>query len=421
MKNRLLLVLLAIALVVSLVAFAACKAEEAPPIVEEEEEEAPPIVEEEEEEVWQWPDKLHFLASQAGTASYAFDMAYGVLLEDDTKMKVRVIGEDSLPLSYQWLKQSRFFWASMQTMHVKFMMEGIGEWASRDLGPWQMRMVWSAGTANFAGFAVQGDSGIRTPYDIKPGMKIGYLTVAGPAGKALMEALLAWAQIDPEDVVWIPASTLTMGLTHLLDGTADIIFQAPLDPGCLELEASPHGLGWIELNAEEDPEGATRFVELVPYIMPGVNMVGAPSAIGVHMFCDCPHKATHVDTDPDLVYQVVKWMDENYDRYKDKAPRLEGMDIDTLVWLSEHAFIPLHEGTIRYLKEKGLWTDAHEVRNQANIEKLTKWAEAYEAAIDEAGEKSIQVHPNDEDWIELWENYKKELDLPEFVVFAGLD
>jgi len=47
MKNRVLLIFLAVVLVVSTVAFAACKAEEEPPVVEE---------------VWEWPDKLSVLA-----------------------------------------------------------------------------------------------------------------------------------------------------------------------------------------------------------------------------------------------------------------------------------------------------------------------------------------------------------------------
>ena len=139
------------------------------------------------------------------------------------------------------------------------------------------------------------------------------------------------------------------------------------------------------------------------------------------MLCDIGIKAVRADADPELVYHIVKWCDENYDRFKDAHPTLSGMSLEMLLRVIGISFVPVHEGTIRYLKEKGLWTDAHEVRNQANIELMTRWCEAYETAIDRADEKGISVDPKNEEWIEPWENYEKELGLPRFTTFPGLD
>ena len=35
-----------------------------------------------------------------------------------------------------------------------------------------------------------------------------------------------------------------------------------------------------------------------------------------------------------------------------------------------------------------------------------------------ADEKGIAVDPANEEWDELWENYKKELELPEYMMFV---
>jgi hypothetical protein len=92
------------------------------------------------------------------------------------------------------------------------------------------------------------------------------------------------------------------------------------------------------------------------------------------------------------------------------------------MYLGEHNFKPLHDGTVRYLEEKGLWTQAHEARRQANIALLDRWIEAYQEAIDMADDAGIAIDPGNEEWMELWENYKEELGLPRFDVFPeGLD
>ena len=84
-------------------------------------------------------------------------------------------------------------------------------------------------------------------------------------------------------------------------------------------------------------------------------------------------------------------------------------------------YVPVHDGLIKYLKEKGLWTAAHDARQEQNIELITRYVDAFHEAIDMADEQGIMVDPANEEWMELWANYKKELGLPKFRMFAGLD
>ena len=76
---------------------------------------------------------------------------------------------------------------------------------------------------------------------------------------------------------------------------------------------------------------------------------------------------------------------------------------------------------MRYLEEIGLWTPAHEARRQQNIELLTRYEEAFARCVGMADEQGIDVDSANEEWLEMWGNYKKELGLPEFRMFLGLE
>jgi len=404
MKNRILLVFLAVALVVSLVAFAACAKEE----------EAPPVEEEEEEEVWQWPDKLSVTTVSPGVGPYEAAVAWTTPLAEDTGMKIRIVTSDNPHLTQKWLKQGMFF-AAYERAHTDIL-EARGGMATRDGGAFRASNLYAAVKLD-TGFMVRGDSGIKTPYDLK-GKKLITFTPA-PIIKVMMEGLLAWGNVSPEDVEWVPAGSMEAMVRFLIDGKGDITYGGPTMPFAYEAEASPHGLAWLEMDREKDPEGAKRFTDVYPYTQLGIMTTGVESAHGVPSMSAVRGISVYPDADPELVYRVVKWLDENYDRYKDAHPWCAMMTLDNLLIVTETSYQATHEGVIRYLEEKGLWTPAHEARNKHNIELLTIWEEAYQKAIELADDKGIAVDPENEEWLELWEDYKK--DLPGIKVYEGLD
>ncbi|GAI23925.1 unnamed protein product [marine sediment metagenome] len=186
----------------------------------------------------------------------------------------------------------------------------------------------------------------------------------------------------------------------------------------LEVEASPHGLAWIELDAEADPEGAARFFEVDASASFGKLTVGCPSSLGVPSLVTIPYLSTHVNQDTELVYHLVKWLAENQEKFKDAHPYLAHATVDNLMKLAEVEFKPLHDGAVKYLEEIGLWTPDHEARRQQNIELITRYAEAFAEALEIADAEGMKVDAENEEWLELWENYKKEINLPTFKLFV---
>jgi hypothetical protein len=78
---------------------------------------------------------------------------------------------------------------------------------------------------------------------------------------------------------------------------------------------------------------------------------------------------------------------ELFDEYKDGAPGNVGWDIKRQVFTWA---IPVHEGAIRYFKEKGLWTPEHQKHNDGLVERqkvlMAAW-DAYKAKAPSAEEE----------------------------------
>ena len=429
MKKRISFIFLALVLVVSLVAFAACNGEEeatpatptTPTTPATPATPATPTTptEPEPEPAWEWPELLAVLAPPVGSLGYGTMVGWTALLQEDTGMQVRCVPVGSGMENYKNLKEGRFFWYLNASSQVAGLMEGVGGYATRDLGPYQIRTIWPSYISGTA-FMVRGDSDIRTPQDIKPGTKISYM-VGTPMGKMPLDALVAWSGVDPDDIVWIPYTGFWDSLAMVAEGTVDITWTYPTAPSVFEAAAAPRGIGWIDLDWQADPEGAARFSEVWPTIGFGVNNLGAPGSVGLNTIIVITIHYTIAESDPELVYRICKWLGENFDSYQDLSDTLQFHHIDSVMKMVETDFIPAHEGLVRYLTEIGRWTPAHEARNQQNIEVITRYVEAYQSAITMAAEQQIEVSPKNEEWIGLWENYKKELNLPPFKMLIGLD
>ncbi|MCX8126783.1 MAG: hypothetical protein N3E40_06590, partial [Dehalococcoidia bacterium] len=199
----------------------------------------------------------------------------------------------------------------------------------------------------------------------------------------------------------------------LRDGRGDVAFGYPQTPYWMQAEAAPRGLAWLNLDPKEDPAAVDRFIKLFPYFDGFAPMTQGPQSVkGVIGMVNWSPYTVRAEADPELVYNIVKWLHLNYDKYKDAHPWAAEMTIDNLMKLAEHSFEPLHDGTVRYLRELGKWTDAHEKRRQQNIANMTAWVEAYKKAMEQATQRGIPIDPNNEAWINFWENYKKEAKLP---------
>jgi uncharacterized protein len=123
-----------------------------------------------------------------------------------------------------------------------------------------------------------------------------------------------------------------------------------------------------------------------------------------HAF-QCSH--VRADEDPEFVYNLIKWLDENHESYKKDFTHAHLMTVANLVvFLDSGALQPLHEGTIRYLKEKDLWKAGHQARQDKLVEMAKKRVAAFQAAVAEAKKAKLKVAAGDEDWVKFWSDYQ---------------
>jgi len=368
---------------------------------------------------YQWPDSISAIG-WSGVGINVYNSFIPKLCKA-TGMRPHIAHTVDSLQRFKYTKLGLFDFTAGGTTEVSLMLEGIRRFAYRDTGPFPIRILWVQSRTN-SGLLVRGDSYIKDIYDIKPGVRVvdmsGYV-----AAQHSQEACLAWAGIKDfkHDVVWVKAMSSEDKVRLIVEGKADCTHIVCSTVALQAAEKNPHGLRWIDLNEEKDPEGAARFREQDPLFDFGLMFEGPPSCIGRWGTIGTSFYVGHERLDPDYVYHLAKWLDENYDLYKDSHPWLKWMTRQSLVDELPRTFYPVHEGCKRYLKELGIWTDKHERRDKKNIELIDRYCKANHDAIQAADEKEIFVSAKNPEWIEYWENFKKQRNIPKIKMFRNLE
>jgi len=365
---------------------------------------------------WQWPSTFTMTTSGTATAGYAQTLAWGALLEEQTGMKVRVIPSDN------WAERARVHKAGQSDLFITTitemfgLMEGRDNYATRDGGPYEAGILWPNARVPF-GFIVSKDSDIKTIYDLKKKKPKIALYTPSPSSALNVKALLAMVELSEKDVTFIPVTTWGSSTKSVPEGKADVAYASPIASVSFEAESSAKGIRWLEL-PKEDKAGLARYTKVIPGLSFITNSKGVKSSHGIHMVANLSYYLALANADPELIYQVARWLGENYPKYKGRHADCEDMSVEmereNLDLSQRMHYVPVHDGTIRYLKEKGKWHQADATWNDKNKELLARYVKAYKAAIAAADEKNIKIAPENKDWVELWESFKK--DIPRFGV-----
>ena len=363
---------------------------------------------------WKWPSNITIMTDVVGSNAHMMVSAWGPMLEQDTGTKIRITATSGAAAEARMIHAGMVdFGVLVASQAGSFLIPAKEGHATEDGGPFQMGICFQLGSIPI-GFFVRGDSDIMTVDDLKKagkGLRVG-VSLTSPDQAVVMGALLAWLDLDWEDVTRVEFGSWKANVLAVTEEKADVVVTSTPSPLTVEAAASPHGIRFLELDPKKDPEAAARWAKVVPTMAFGRCGIGVKQAQGLVMPAIVGYICALPDQDPEVVYQMIKWLDENYDAYKDKHPLFAAATIDTLVAIVDFTWVPVHEGTIRYLKEKGLWTAAHDARQEYNVKLIDSYIEAYQTAIQMALQQRMTMSPENKDWIKLWENYKKELGLP---------
>ena len=294
-----------------------------------------------------------------------------------------------------------------------FASEGTYDFAVTQWGPQNLRIVLAPPTTT--GLTVPKGSKFADGHNLK-GIRLGYVK-GNPSVNVKTDALLAYAGLKRSDItpVWFGGYGVMKGAR--LSGKIDGFLMSPFSGITRELEASPAGIEWIQFDPA-DKAGWDRIQEIAPMYAPASTDVGAgmvsgkPVNIAVFRY---PMMVTYADRSEAEVYEVAKAMDEAFDLYKNVNATTKNWAITKAG--KTPADVAWHPGSIKYLKEKGVWSAADEAWNTKRMARHAKVIEEWDNATDafnawRAAEKKkknkIKVS---EAWPKYWADHRKKVGL----------
>ena len=323
------------------------------------------------------PPTLSWTAYETGSNGFNQAVAVGNMLKQKHGTDVRILpaGNDVARLGP--LKANRAQ-ASAMGIGTYFAQEGVLEFAVKDWGPQALQLILSSSTCSGQALGATADSGVKIPADIR-GKRLG-VVLGSPAVTQSILSFVAYAGLKPQDVKLVEFSSYGAMMKGVMNSEIDVFFASTISGQAKEIESSPRGIVWPAMPAT-DTAGWKRLNAVAPYFYPHVATCGAGFAkdqkieTAVYPY---PIFTAYASQPEDLVYNIAKAMIVNYDAYKDTVVGVDGLEAkrQNLKWI-----IPYHAGTVKALKEAGVWNDAAQAHNDGLITRQKTLADAWKAFL----------------------------------------
>jgi hypothetical protein len=218
-----------------------------------------------------------------------------------------------------------------------------------DQGPFkELRAVFSIHPEPFTVVA-RADSGIKTFADLK-GKRVN-VGNAGSGQRGTMEVVmdkLGWTMGDFALASDLKAAEQSAALC---DNKVDaIIYTVGHPSGSIEEAATSCDSILIPVTGPEIDALVADNPFYAKVVIPGGMYRGTDQ--DVETFGVLSTLVSSTATDPDMVYEVVKAVFDNFDRFKKLHPAFEHLDPEKMI--KDGLSAPLHDGAVKYYKEKGM-------------------------------------------------------------------
>lgn len=302
------------------------------------------------------PKVISMTTLAVGTAKYAESSAFRVAIEKYSSMKLRLESTGTDIARVAPLKIGDCEFAYITGGLASAAARGVGPYS--ELGPLPIRRVWN-GYPFIGAMYSRGNAGFKTIADLR-GKRI-------PQSPGAYEwslnnlGILAFVGLTLKDIKVVTVSSIAAALKGPLEGALDATQGSLFSSAAVELAATPHGIYWFDMPAT-DIEGWKRQRAVAPWANPikttAAGLKGGETITGAG-YEDGFYSTTNVTED--IVYAFCNAMKQGYETYKDMQKGLEK-------WTWERAYIldllmsdvPYHEGTVKFFKEMGVWSAAHE-------------------------------------------------------------
>jgi TRAP transporter TAXI family solute receptor len=241
-------------------------------------------------------------------------------------------------------------------MEAYFAAEGLLGYVAPTWGPQNLRCL--LGRMSTMSVVASEASGIQKLADIK-----GKRLARSPRSTALgyrLDALLEAGGIAVKDLTVVEFASTADALAALAKGEADCAAAVTNAPSSQILDTIADSIVWIELPAT-DKDFWGRLQRALPLALPYVTDMGpgisksAPKAL---MGYRDPVITVYADAGELEAYAVTKAITDNFELYRDATPLMPRWELPQSAGFP--TALPYHEGAVRFLKEKGVWSADHQ-------------------------------------------------------------
>jgi uncharacterized protein len=322
------------------------------------------------------PDTLSWTAYDVGSGGYNQAVAIGNALKNKLGTNLRVLpGKNDVSRNIP-LRDGKVPFSANGVGGSYLAQEGLYEFGAPSWGPQAVRSLVLNNSDALLTIVTAKDANIKTAADIK-GKRVAWV-VGAPSLNQNITALLAFANLSWNDVTKVQFGGFGQAMDGIISNQVDAAFASTISGNAYKVASSPRGIHY-PVFPHSDREGWARVKKIAPFFVPAFGSEGADlskdkkAEAATYPY---PVLMTMAPTDAELVYNMTKAMMELFDEYKDGAPGNSGWDIkrQILAWA-----IPMHEGAVRYFKERGLWTAEHQKHNDAMIKRQQVLSAAWEA------------------------------------------
>ena len=259
-----------------------------------------------------------------------------------------------------------------------FGQEGVFMFANDRWGPTKLYNLFNNLGRNGQQMVVAGDAGVKTMADLK-GKRVTW-TKGAPALNVNTTAALAFGGLTWDDVDRVVVPGWGQAMQAIIDGQADASWGSTISSVYNQIAASPRGLFFPTL-PHDDKEAWARAQAVAPHWAPQMiaNAVSGENNTSGKMPFEgnnypYPIFVGMENLSEDLAYNLTKAVMENYETFKDSGPGMDGYQIQNqnFEWV-----FPYHNGSIRYYKEAGVWSDAAQAAQDANLKRQDVLAAAW--------------------------------------------
>jgi TRAP transporter TAXI family solute receptor len=272
-------------------------------------------------------------------------------------------------------------------------------------GPQRLRVLWKGHDSENT-LVVKGTSSIKAGADIK-GKKVAYIPGNVSVNK-INEAYLAFHNLKWEHVVKVNLPGFGEALKAIADGTIDTCMGGTAAAGVWEMQASPDGVRFLPMPSS-DKAGWERLQKVCPFMYPTtakgglaakdpklrVEVAGYPAMMPI----------AYATVEDEVAYAVTKSIHVKYDWFKDRYSLLDEWTLENCDKGLLNLTLPMHPGSVKYLKEVGAWKPQHEKWQSEMLRLEGDRIKAWNKALAEAKGGGIRVDPRDQKWIDLWDRY----------------